>query len=36
MLVGQRFDEKMATQAEVDSKKLKVLAKKTEAMLEYA
>ena len=31
-LAGQRFDERMATQAEVESKQLKVLAEKTKAM----
>ena len=35
-LVGQRFDEKMVAQVEVESKQLKVLAEKTKAMLEYA
>ena len=35
-LVGQRFDEKMAIQVEVESKQLKVLAEKTKAMSEYA
>ena len=33
---GQRFNERMATQAKVESKQLKVLAKKTKAMSDYA
>ena len=32
----QRFDEKMAAHTEAESKQLKVLAKKTKAMAEYA
>ena len=35
-LVRQRFDESMTVQVEVESKQLKVLAKKTKAMSEYA
>ena len=35
-LVGQHFDERMTTQAEVESKQLKILIEKTEAMYEYA
>ena len=35
-LVGQRFDERMAAKAEVESKQLKFLAEKTKVMFEYA
>ena len=35
-LARQRFDEKMATQVEVESKQLKVLVEKTKAMSKYA
>ena len=35
-LPGQRFNERMATEAEVEAKQLKFLAKKTKAMSEYA
>ena len=35
-LARQRFDENMATQAEVDSKQLKVTFDKTKAMSKYA
>ena len=34
-LARQRFNEKMATQVEADSKQLEVLAEKTKAMSEY-
>ena len=36
VLAGQRFDEKMVAQVEVDSKQLKVMSKKTKATSEYA
>ena len=35
-MAGQRFDEKMATQVEAESKKLKVLIEKPKAMFEYS
>ena len=35
-LDGQCFHERMVAQVEVESKQLKVLAKKTKAMSEYA
>ena len=35
-LVGQRFDERMATYVEVESKQLKFLVEKTKVMSEYA
>ena len=35
-MAGQRFDEKMATKAEADSKQLKVMSAKTKAMSKYA
>ena len=35
-MAGQRFDEKIVDQVEVESKQLNVLAEKTKAMLEYA
>ena len=35
-LDGQSFNERIVAQAEAESKQLKVLAKKTKAMFEYA
>ena len=35
-MVGQRFNEKMAAKAEVDSKQLKVMSEKIKARLEDA
>ena len=35
VLVGQRFDKRMATQAEADFKQLKVMSAKTKALSEY-
>ena len=35
-LAEQRFDEKMAAQAEAESEQLKVLAEKTKATSKYA
>ena len=36
VLAGQRFDERMVAQVEIESKQLKVLVEKTKSMSEYA